>query len=300
MIQKAMPSLLSTRKQVDSIPSALTAVDTDGDGLTARILVGDTGGRVWRADLAGADTANWKVSMLASLGRHSDGAAGIWDDRRFFHRPDLVQTNDGFGNYDAVIIGSGDRADPLDGGGTTADYFYVIKDRGTAVGGGHDAMINHGEFGDVTDNCIQESGCTVDLVNGWRLQLENMGEKVLSAPLTVSGSVFFTTYIPQQFGTESACAPSEGSGRLYAVGLQDARSVINYDSTDDMPSEDDPEGDDPSSKNDRSSDLNSAGIPAEVVSIPPNKILRPDLQIDTVDVATRWRTYWFMHEDADL
>jgi hypothetical protein len=67
-----------------------------------------------------------------------------------------------------------------------------------------------------------------------------------------------------------------------------------------MPSDDDPEGDDPTSKSDRSVELNSAGIPAEVVSIPPNKILRPDLQIDNVDVATRWRTYWYIQEDADL
>ena len=54
------------------------------------------------------------------------------------------------------------------------------------------------------------------------------------------------------------------------------------------------------SKNDRSVELNSAGIPAEVVTIPPNKILRPDLQVDTVDVATRWRTYWYVTEDTDL
>ena len=43
-----------------------------------------------------------------------------------------------------------------------------------------------------------------------------------------------------------------------------------------------------------------AGIPAEVVTIPPNKILRPDLQVDTIDVATRWRTYWYVTEDTDL
>ena len=53
-------------------------------------------------------------------------------------------------------------------------------------------------------------------------------------------------------------------------------------------------------KADHSTELISAGIPAEVVSIPPNKILRPDLQIDNVDVATRWRTYWYLHEDTDL
>ena len=79
------------------------------------------------------------------------------------------------------------------------------------------------------------------------------------------------------------------------MGLSDARSVINYDSTDDDP--DNP--DEPTTKSDRSTDLNSAGIPAEVVTVPPNKILRPDLQIDNVDVKTRWRTYWYLQEDVD-
>ena len=46
--------------------------------------------------------------------------------------------------------------------------------------------------------------------------------------------------------------------------------------------------------------LAGEGIPAEVVTIPPNKILRPDLQVDTIDVATRWRTYWYVSEDSDL
>jgi len=123
---------------------------------------------------------------------------------------------------------------------------------------------------------------------------------VLATPLTMSGKVFFTSYMPQGGSKASACSPSEGSGRLYAVSLQSAESVINYDSSDDSSSDEDPEGDDATSKSDRSVELNSAGIPAEVVTIPPNKILRPDLQVDSVDVATRWRTYWFVSEDADL
>ena len=76
--------------------------------------------------------------------------------------------------------------------------------------------------------------------------------------------------------------------------------MINYDTSDDSTSEDNPDGDEATSKSDRSVELNSAGIPAEVVTIPPNKILRPDLQIDSVDVATRWRTYWYVTEDTDL
>jgi type IV pilus assembly protein PilY1 len=285
---------------VDSIPSALTVADTDGNGLTDRILVGDTGGNVWRADLEGSNTGDWKLSLLASLGRHSGGSAGKGSDRRFFHRPDLVQTKDEDGNFDAVLIGSGDRADPLDGGGITTNYFYMIKDRGTNVGGGADSGLDHTFLGDVTSNCLQDGNCALDLTHGWKLQMETSGEKILATPLTMTGKVFFTSYMPQGGSKASACSPSEGQGRLYALSLQTAESVINYDTSDDMPSDDDPEGDDPTSKSDRSVELNSAGIPAEVVSIPPNKILRPDLQIDNVDVATRWRTYWYIQEDADL
>ncbi|MDH3439848.1 MAG: PilC/PilY family type IV pilus protein [Gammaproteobacteria bacterium] len=284
---------------VDSIPSSVTTADTDGDGFTDRLLVGDTGGNIWRADLAGNTTADWKLSLLASVGRHG-GGSGKGDDRRFFHRPDLVQTKDADGNFDAVLIGSGDRADPLDGGGTTVNYFYMIKDRNTGVGAGLDSGISQAILDDVTSNCLQSGSCTPDLEHGWKLRMETSGEKILATPLTMSGKVFFTSYMPQGGSKASACSPSEGSGRLYAVSLQTAESVINYDSSDDMPSDNDPEGDDPTSKNDRSVELNSAGIPAEVVTIPPNKILRPDLQVDTVDVATRWRTYWFVTEDTDL
>ena len=44
-------------KLVDSIPSTLSVADTDGDGLTDRMLVGDTGGNIWRADIQGDDVS---------------------------------------------------------------------------------------------------------------------------------------------------------------------------------------------------------------------------------------------------
>ena len=173
----------------------------------------------------------------------------------------------------------------------------MIKDRATAVGSGTDSAIQHADFGDVTSNCLQNGGtCTVNLVNGWRLNMEDPGEKILATALTVTGKVFFTSYLPRGGSSATACAPSEGAGRLYAVALQDGTAVINYDTSDDT--SDDPDA--PNSKADRSVELISAGIPAEVVSIPPNKILRPDLQIDDVNAATRWRTYWYLGEDSDI
>ena len=143
----------------------------------------------------------------------------------------------------------------------------------------------------------EEALPSVDLTSGWRLMLTEPGEKVLATPLTITGKVFFTTYLPQAGTGATACSPSEGAGRLYAVALQDAKAVINYDTSDD--GADNPDGD-PTTKNDRHVELQSLGIPAEVVSVPPNKILRPDLQIDNLDATTRWRTFWYLAEDEDL
>jgi len=282
---------------VDSIPSTLSVADTDGDGFTDRMVVGDTGGNIWRADIQGSDVSKWKLTLLASIGRHSSGSSGIATDRRFFHRPDLVPSKDGNGLFDAVVVGSGNRANPLDKGGQTENFTYMIKDRHTAPGSGVDTGLDHGDFGDVTSNCLQTGGpCAVNLTNGWRLGLEDPGEKVLATALTITGKIFFTSYLPHSGTGATACSPSEGVGRLYAVALQDAKSVINYDSSDDDPSN----PDEPTTKNDRHVELRSLGIPAEVVSVPPNKILRPDLQIDNVDATTRWRTYWYLQEDSDL
>jgi type IV pilus assembly protein PilY1 len=278
----------------DSIPSGVTIADTDGDGLTDRILVGDTGGNVWRVDLAGTDTSDWKLTRLAKLGRHAE--SGQANDRRFFHRPDLVPSRDESGPFDAVVIGSGNRQDPLDYAGTVTNYLYVLKDRNVAKGTGTDRDLTPSQLGDVTDNCLQEgSGCSVNLANGWKLRLEQEGEKALATPVTIAGTVFFTTYIPPGELSGGSCSPAEGSGRLYAVALRDERAVMNYDATVDP--DEDGRG---TTKSDRHTVLNSPGIPSEVVFLPPNMILRPDLQPEEIGVSTRWRTFWFIEEDSDL
>ena len=51
---------------------------------------------------------------------------------------------------------------------------------------------------------------------------------------------------------------------------------------------------------DRYTELASRGIPAEVVSLPPSFILRPDLQVERAGGNTRLPTYWFESEDANL
>ena len=39
---------------------------------------------------------------------------------------------------------------------------------------------------------------------------------------------------------------------------------------------------------------------AEVVSLPPTYVIRPDLKIERTGATTRFQTYWFEAEDGDL
>jgi type IV pilus assembly protein PilY1 len=274
---------------VDAIASPVSAVDTDGDGLLDRVVVGDTGGNVWRADLNGDDPSVWKLTLLAQLGRHMAGASGKASDRRFFHNPDLVASKDDDGPFDAVLIGSGDREDPLDLGGNVDNYFYMIKDRNITPGSGTDTAYTHADLVDVTD-CLD---CEIDLPHGWRLALEADGEKSLATALTIDGTVFFTTYLPPGTDDGVQCAPAEGTGRLYAVALKDASPTLFEDPLDSG----DP--DDPPTADERFDELDSPGIPSEVVSLPPDKLLRPDLKIQDVPVSTRWQTFWHLEDEVD-
>lgn len=292
-------------QMVDSIPSDVTVVDTDGDQLTDRILVGDTGGKVWRIDTHG-ESSNWQATLLASVGRHyvSDSA----NDRRFFHRPDFVQAQNEDGSYfDAVILGSGNRPNPLDKEYTTnpMNYLYMIKDeRILPVGASPtqpvtDRATDHDDLGDITDPTL-----TPDTTWGWRLKLDvGEGEKSLSSPLTLSNTVYFTTYLPKgtyadqvESATDPAtCGPSEGSGLLYAVNLLTGKAANNYNTADDSSGE--------SSASDRYKELSSAGIPADVVGITLDGqayVLPPDLGPEKANARTRWRTFWYEVEDSEL
>jgi type IV pilus assembly protein PilY1 len=275
----------------DSIPSDVSAVDTTGNGLIDRVYVGDTGGVVWRADLAGNDPSKWTLTPVLSVGRHAHPGDRS-QDRRFFHRPDVVQSRDDGGAFDAVVVGSGDRANPLDA--EVNDRVYMLKDRNISSGTPPSTVKTDSDLADLTDDCFQKvPACTTlpaGLADGWFIDLANLGEKSLATPTTIAGTVYFTTYVPAGEGElgETTCVP-EGSGFLYAVALQDARAVINYNTTNDA--------DHPDTQGlgveDRVVELSSPGIPAEVVLLPPDEILRPDLSIEKVHGGTAWRTFWY-------
>lgn len=289
---------------LDSIPSDLAAVDTNSDGNIDRLYVGDTGGTVWRVDLPESTSdlrsTTWFASELAKLGRDDIIPVTNSNDRRFFHRPDFVPSKDDIGAFDGILIGSGNRADPRET--ATDNWFYLLKDRNIVTGTvtasaynhvDYDAATNASGLGDISYTCISEDACTADVSNGWKLALEQPGEKALAPALTTFGTVFFTTFLPEgnaaQAGT--VCAPSEGAGRLYAVKIADGAPVNNYDTTDGN-------GNSPElTRTDRFSSLSSGGIPAGVVPI-GDFVLPPDLIPESTGGRAFWKTFWY-EKDVD-
>ena len=150
-------SSLPLTKMNYSIPSEVTAVDTDGDQSVDRLYVSDTGGQLWRIDLgdqigasgnggsSGYVFADIGCGSTSSTRRVHDtsgdcpGSTTKQDLRKFFYPPDVAQVKDATystsENYDLVTIGSGDREDPLDllTSNPSADYpvhnrIYAFRD----------------------------------------------------------------------------------------------------------------------------------------------------------------------------
>lgn len=251
---------------IHSIPAAVTPIDSDGNGITDRVYVGDTGGNVWRFELpeyrpaVDASDVNyhnnfredyWRATKLAELG----GSVGSVNDRRFYHGLSIIQGRDSIGRFDGIAIGTGDRTHPQSAPSTIDNKFFFIKDRivyadddltaSTGVDGREPLVIGDGSgtglgLFDVTSSCIRDSNsdtdtsnqCSaVDLANGWRLDLEATGEKNLSIPLISGGNVNFTTYLPEGGEAEGDCAPNIGISRLYQVAVRDGSPDIHLHST---------------------------------------------------------------------
>ena len=285
---------------VDGIAAGVTVLDTNGNGLLDRVYAADTGGVLWRIDLAGlmdhdSDTstpkilvsnnlAAWTVTPLLSVGRHATGQASYPYDRRFFNAPDVAASRDSIGPFDAVMIGSGDREDP--NGTSVANHFYMFKDRNITSGLPPSTVVEHGELADLSNNCLQDDSCVTapDLAKGWAIELSDSGEKGLADAVTVGGQIFFTTFAPTS--ATAPCALSEGTGRLYVVALQDATAVMNFDSTNDVSGV----------TYERVDTLGSGGIPVKVVPLSEGYLLVQGQEtgenILKVNVQTGIKTYW--------
>lgn len=277
---------------VDSIPSQVSILDTDGDGNIDRFYVGDTGGRMWRGDIASNDRNDWTFTPIFSIGRHDDPTLAVSQDRRFFHRPDFVPTRSETGNYDVILSATGDQADPYNL--TTENFLYAFRDNDIVSGKAPTDVITteaqlallaqdatHSAFEDITNQCLSTEGSCPDdsaLGTGWKLQLSNDGEKGLTTPLTLNGITFLTTYVPSD-PAAAICIPQEGFSNIYAVALNNGRpSNIDQFLND---------GD----GNNRTRRALSRGLPGGSTPVTTSNIAA-GAEVLNVPTKSQWRTFW--------
>lgn len=261
---------------IDSIPASIGTLDSDGDGLTDRLYAGDTGGNVWRIDMPGEDPDDFSVFKLASLGHETD----LLHDRRFFSEPAIVRTyitetvdsktEDDEGNkiyvqqtvpYDAILIGSGDKTNPL--ATDVQNIFFMIKDVNintmqftatstpvkpttpiTIAGTGKYGLANYtanpfeiySSSEDLTDtqkDTLEKLSFDVSAMSGWYINLPLSGEKSTSQALVINNVVYFTTYSPPvDSNSANSCDIASGQGWLYAVDLALGINKYNWSTED--------------------------------------------------------------------
>jgi len=247
----------------DSIASSIGLLDSNGNGLVDRLYTGDTGGNVWRVDMPGNITDDFSVFQLASLGGDTNAT-----DRRFFYEPSIVRTfiaetletevtdEDGETTtitvhqekpYDAILIGSGDRSNPL--GIDTADSFFMIKDENiTTQTFSADStpptptVITEDNLFDfttdrfaatLTSQARETLAIEVSAQSGWFIDFTQTGEKATSAAIVINGIAYYTSFTPPEFSAELVdCKPPTGKGWLYAVDLALGTKKYNWLSED--------------------------------------------------------------------
>ena len=219
----ASGGIYHTRSEMTfAIPSDVSVLDRNGDGHHDRVYVGDTGGNLWRLDIHDLDPNNWQVHWFASVG----------SSYKFLYPPDVVYREDANGPYDAVLIGTGNRERPLDT--SVINRYYMFKDRHVSLTAPVGMLpINEGMLFDATSNSIQNgdivAAASLTAASGWFIRLENAGEKVVSASVTLNGTTFFNTMQPPPPSGSTVCANALGIARNYMVQVDNATATADND-----------------------------------------------------------------------
>ena len=224
----------------DSITGSIAILDSDYDGLTDRLYAADTGGNVWRFDLAGSNPSDWSSYKLAQLSGN------------FFYQPEVARsyyskvTSYAVDNevvnvsrmmvpFEAVVIGSGNRTNPLNT--STSDNLFMVRDTNVITKSyktGAPSAINVNElmtitpdtFGSLTSDYADfvEQESIYASYKGWKYVLTGSGEKALAKPAIIGGVAYFPTFIAGSTGS-SSCSLTGGEGRLYAFHLHYAVNI---------------------------------------------------------------------------
>lgn len=240
-----------------SIPSDLTVLDLNGDGYSDTIYTGDTGGNLWRFNVSGADKNAWSATKLFAANPDANATNG----RKIFYKPEIAYIG-----APHIYFGTGDREHPLNM--SVTDRMYCVIDWGAQ--GSY--PVTESSLVDATLNLLQATDTTKSEADaylakllssptapytedgldkftyGWFVKLDGVdrtgdedvtdpGEKVLAPATVFNGDVFFSTY-QIKTGDRAGCeAGNLGISRLYQMDYRTAEAVMNFDTSNDLTSD---------------------------------------------------------------
>jgi len=217
-----------------SIPAGIAVLDTNNDRLADRMYASDVGGRVWRYDInngTAMGTSFIQGGVLASLGGASYASTpSLQQNRRVYNTPDPVLISyRGITPFVNVSVGTGYRGHPLET--DTRDIFYSIRDYDpfntrTTASYTAAAVIKDSDMVDVTDTLTNIPNGS----KGWKIEMRRpswRGEKILAESTTVSGIVFFPTFIPLAPDPTAPCL-ARTLNRVYAVYALNGKPAVRW------------------------------------------------------------------------
>lgn len=296
-----------------SIMSRLTVIDSDANGIDDRIYFGDAGGQLWRIDLGDniGDLTSPEGSTVVGQLAGISTAGVLADQRRFHYHPSVAQVIDmeysqaAGGEFDYIVIASGDRASPLNR--DVQDRLYAFRDHHIAPMSGTNGLATSYPSGTTGNQPITEANM-VDITNqvldstdishvqslGWYYRFDtggtNNGQKGIAPPTIITGNVLITSYLPADPDTTfvSACGSLEGNGIAHNFNLLTSAAALDWDGDGDI----NPTGD-------RTQDL-GAGIPSAVIPIFTREGVTISVgtgagpeNLGRVTGLPRYRTYWY-------
>jgi len=271
-----------------AIPSNITTLDTNTDGMADRLYFGDLGGQVWRIDFDNVDQdSEFDLYKMADLGKS--------DHQPFFYAPSVAYHSLSSARYLTVSIGSGNRDNPMDN--TTKNSFFVLQDSPN----NNQAPVNFplarndlydATFNDLGANSTQIVDAATEALNnasGWFIDLLP-GEKSLSELVTFNGNLLATTFQPDLNPPEDACALPGTLGRFYMLDVTNGKPVAHLGQSDESV---------PLNKYHRATTISSYGIPSSPQVVFPEegnvKILVDKQLVGELDQELD-RIYWFAEQ----
>ena len=245
-----------------SIPSTVAALDTDSNGFTDKLYVGDMGGRMWRigrftyyaGDPEGTYSAGDPIPFPGNDENiyHWNAEAFFKADntytRKFFYPPSVALEK----SYDLVMMGTGDRDDACKKGACSdcaspdpyPDKIMAVKDDHTATTASpivaeilSGTALQAHDLVDITnaaatppnlDDSTSDADTNGEIDKGWYLRLVDAGDNAVGEKVLAEGSLFYKVFYVTTFTpNDDPCLPG-GEGKVYALSYKTGASVLDF------------------------------------------------------------------------